>query len=38
MGKKILGVCILLFLFSISAFSRDFVIAGIPEEPNRWKD
>jgi len=36
MKSKSFVVIVLLFLFCSISFSRDLIIAGIPEEPNRW--
>jgi len=36
--KKIVLLCILFSLIASSSWSRDLVIVGIPEEPNRWLD
>jgi len=35
--KKSIASFALLLLLSIFAWTRELVIAGIPEEPNRWK-
>ena len=38
MKKRVVLLVLLSIIFTVVSFGRDLVIAGIPEEPNRWVD